>query len=226
MVVHWWSIAAIDTTMSTNELDGLRIGDLNLRQQVVTVPWPCAKNRFRKRSIALENADGLWAFDRLLARAHDLGARDPQHYLFPFGARGGHSYDPARHMTGSGLKRQWQEVRNQTGLHWVDRYGMRHTGATRMAEIGISPEIIMARMGHATDEMRQHYTQISLSAQRRALRGIYGTQQPHTQHMYAPPPQEWPRIHQPTPYQQPIPPMSSYREMPIWENPHASKKKA
>jgi hypothetical protein len=183
MVVHWWSIVAIDSCMSTNEVDGLRIGDLNLHQQIVTVPWPCAKNKYRKRTIAIENADALWAWDRLLARAYDLGAREPQHHLLPFGNRGGHSYNPTKHMTGSGIKRQWLEIREATKLDWVDRYGMRHTGATRLAENGVPIDIIMSRMGHATEEMRQHYTQISISAQRRWLRP-----QPYTQHMYAPPP--------------------------------------
>lgn len=184
--VHWWSTAAIDACMGTNEMDGLRIGDLNLHHQVVTVPWPCAKNRNRKRTIVIESAEALWAWDRLLARAYDLGARSPLHYLFPFGPRGAGmssdkrkaKYDPSRHATGSWLKRQWQEVRTAaitqdpfTGeelpLDWVDRYSMRHTGATRRAEDGVPIDVIMSRLGHATEEMRQHYTQISLSAQRR-----------------------------------------------------------
>jgi len=208
MIVHWWSIVAIDSTMSTNEVDGLRIGDLNLYQRVVTVPWPCAKNRFRKRTIAIENADALWAWERLLARAYDLGAREPQHHLFPFGERGAGTenekrkskYDPTRHMTGSGIKRQWNEVREATRLDWVDRYGMRHTGATRLAEAGVPIDIIMSRMGHATEEMRQHYTQISVSAQRRWLRP-----QPYTQHMYAPPPAQMP-MQAPPQYPPQIPP--------------------
>lgn len=190
MIVHHWSTVAIDTTMSTNEQRGLRLGDLNMHQRVVTVPWPSAKNKYRKRSIALENADCLWSFDRLLARAYDMGARDPQHYLFPFGRRGG-QYDPTRPMTGSGIKRQWNEMRAATGLDWVDMYGMRHTGATRMAENGVPIDVIMARMGHATEEMRQHYTQIGISAQRRWLRP-----QPYTQHMYAPPVAQWPQQQQ------------------------------
>jgi len=169
LIVHWWSICAIDACMSTNEIDGLRIGDLNLRQQVVTVPWPCAKNPYRKRTISIENAEALWAWDRLLARANDLGAKDPLHYLFPLSDRG-RRWEPSLHMTGSGIKRQWYEVREQTGLDWVDRYGMRHTGATRLAENGWPIDMIMARLGHASDEMRQHYTQISVSAQKRWLR--------------------------------------------------------
>ncbi|GGH06725.1 tyrosine-type recombinase/integrase [Silvibacterium dinghuense] len=167
MIVHWWSVASINTCMGANELNGLRIGDINLSQQVVTVPWSSAKNKYRKRTIAIENESCLSAFEQLIARAYDRGSRDPQHHLFPIGKRGGHAYDPARHMTGSGIKREWNEVRAATNLPWVDPYGMRHTGATRLAEEGFPIDIIMARMGHATEEMRQHYTQISLSAQRR-----------------------------------------------------------
>lgn len=201
-VVHHWCVVAIDATMSPNEEDGLRIGDVNLRQRIITVPWPCAKNKYRKRTIAIEDADCLWSLDRLLARAYDLGSSEPQNYLFPFGIRGG-GHDPKRPMTGSGLKRLWQEVRDATHLSWVDRYGMRHTGATRRAENGWPIDMIMSRMGHATEEMRQHYTQISIAAQRRWLRPDLH-QQPYTPHMYAPPP---------VPIQQ-VPPIMPARQQP------------
>lgn len=178
LIVHWWCIAAIDACLAPNEIDGLRLGDLNLHQQVVTVPWPCAKNPYRKRTIAIENADALDAWEKLLGRAWDLGARSALDHLFPFGKRGASTesekrlakYDPSRHVTGSHIKRQWYEVREATHLDWVDRQGMRHTGATRLAENGVPIDVIMSRLGHATDEMRQHYTQISVSAQRRWLK--------------------------------------------------------
>lgn len=170
-LVHWYSLAAFDTTMSTNELRLLQIGNINLQQRMISVPWPAAKNKYRKRLIALESADVLWAFDRLLGRAAEMGAHGPLHYLFPFRITRALQCYPDRPMTDSGLKRVWQEVRDATGLTWFRPYDTRHTGATRLAEQGTPVDIIMARMGHASKRMHAHYTHISVQAQRRWLRG-------------------------------------------------------
>ena len=166
MVVHWYSLLAFDTTMSTNELRGLRIGDINLHQQVVSIPWPASKNRFRHRSIALGNADSLWALERLIDRAQQLGSRDSRHYLFPFYDNRAHLYQPDRHMTVNGIRVLWNEVRDAARLKTFRPYDTRHTAITRLAEQGTPIEIIKARAGHISDEMSRHYTQVSLAAQR------------------------------------------------------------
>jgi len=56
-LILWWSIVAFHTTMSTNELRGLRLGDVRLQQELIVVPWPCAKNKGRKRTITIDDAD-------------------------------------------------------------------------------------------------------------------------------------------------------------------------
>ena len=73
-------------------------------------------------------------------------------------------------MTESGIKKLWEEVRHASGLTWFRPYDTRHTAATRLAESGVPVEVIMARMGHATDKMRQHYTHVTEQAQRAWLR--------------------------------------------------------
>lgn len=171
-ITWWWSVISFDTLMSTNELRGLRIGDINLRHQLIRVPWASSKNRFRHREIALENPEVLWSLDRLIARAHDMGSRDPQHYLFPFKVTRSKQAFPDRPMTSSGLKKPWQEIREATGLSWFRMYDTRHTGATRLAEAGVPTEIIVARMGHCSDKMRRHYTHISGQAQRTWLKAF------------------------------------------------------
>lgn len=165
-VVLHWSIVSFDSLMSTNELRGLQLGHINLSHQLIRVPWASSKNRFRHREIAIEDPTALWSLDRLLARAHDLGAIDPQHYLFPFKVTRSKLSFPGRQMTESGIKKPWQEVREATGLTWFRPYDCRHTGATRFAEEGKPTEMIVARMGHCSDKMRRHYTHISVQAQR------------------------------------------------------------
>ncbi len=170
-LILWWSLVGFHTTMSTNEERGLRLGDVRLQQELIAVPWPCAKNRARKRTITVDDADAMWALESLVERAHALGSSEPQHYLFPAWDPRTNSYVPTAPMSGSGLKKKWQEVRDATGLLDFRPYDTRHTGITRGAEEGLPIDIIMRRAGHLSEEMRQHYTQISEAAQRRWMRG-------------------------------------------------------
>ncbi len=198
-LIHWYSVVAFDTTASTNELRALRIGDVNLHHQMISVPWEGAKCRGRHRSISIENADCLWALEQLLYRAREIGSVHPQHYLFPF-RRGTTPYDPTRPMTQSGLKKKWEEVRDASGLDWFRPYDTRHTGITRQAEQGVPIQIVMARAGHLSPRMTQHYTHISDAAQRRWLRGPT---------LPAQPPLDWYPPTQYAPSKQPKPPQSS-----------------
>lgn len=187
-IVHWYSLLAFETTCSTNELRGLRIGDCSVRNQMIDVPWASAKNRYRCRSVAVEGADALWALERLLSRAAELGACSQLHYLFPFRDSRSGQYDASRPMTVSGLKRRWEEVRTASGLGWFRCYDTRHTAITRLAERGVPIEVIKARAGHVSDRMSQHYTHISLAAQRRWMQQplMPGPVAPRPQPPYAP----------------------------------------
>ena len=167
-VVHWYSVLAFDTTCSTNELRALRIGDVDLLHRTINIPWEGSKTRGRRRTIALESADVLFAAERLLERARDLGCVEPQHYLFPFGLRGkGERIDPTRPMTVSGLKRRWEEVRSATRLEWFRMYDTRHTGITRLAERGVPLAVAMSRAGHMSARMSEWYTHVSDAVQRK-----------------------------------------------------------
>lgn len=177
-LIYWYSLVAFGTTMSTNELRQLRLCDVNLPHRLVEVPWAAAKNRYRRRTIPVEDGEVLWALEELLARAHELGARQPHDYLFPFRDPRANCYVPSRHMSESGIKRLWEEVRHATGLTWFRPYDTRHTGATRLAEQGVPVDVMMARMGHVSERMRTHYVHIAQSVQRQWLRGGSGTGDP------------------------------------------------
>jgi integrase len=100
--------------------------------------------------------------------ARHRGACDAQHYLFTWRALGG-IYDPTKPMSESGIKVGWNEVRAATGLKWFRQYDCRHTAITRLAESGVPVDVIMARAGHVSQKMRQHYTHISQASQRKWL---------------------------------------------------------
>ena len=167
-IVYWYSVVAFETSMSTNEMRALRIGDINLTHGIVNVPPDGAKNRYRARTIPLVTAEARWSMEQLLARAKDLGASTPLHYLFPFRRKNG-PFDPGRAMTVSGIKWQWNEVRNASGLKWFRPYDTRHTAITRWAESGMPSADMMAMAGHVSERMTMHYTHISVQAKRRAL---------------------------------------------------------
>lgn len=165
-VVHWYSILGIADTMSTNELQHLRIGDINLRHQTIAVAGLGVKCRGRKRVIAMLTAEEMWAAEKLLERAKECGSVAPQHYVLPWRNKK-YDWDPKKPMSTSGIKREWQEVREATNLLWFRQYDLRHTGGTRLAEQGWHIAQIKARMGHTTDAMNEHYTHISEASQRR-----------------------------------------------------------
>lgn len=165
-LVHKYSMFAFGTSMSTDEIRGVRLGDINTFQRVVVVKRKTAKVRARARTIELIGADLLWAVDGLLEIAKDKGAVDPQHYLFPWGGPGGHHYKPEQSMSESGIKVAWNEVRAASGLTWFRTYDCRHTANTRLAEAGVPIAVIKSRAGHISDRMSEHYTHISQSSQR------------------------------------------------------------
>lgn len=165
-VVYWYSIVALQTTLSTNELRSLRRGDIFLEQGVLQVRSAAAKNRFRIRTVPLETPQLSWALGSLLERGARLGAHGPHQYLFPFHLTA-ERYDPDRPMSVWGLRKRWEEVRSAADLLWLRPYDLRHTAITRMAEAGVPIQVIQSLAGHISPRMQQHYTAISMEAKRR-----------------------------------------------------------
>jgi integrase len=164
-VVYWYTLVALHTTFSSDEMRTIRQGDINLNQAILGVNRRYAKNRFRRREVPLEDPDCIWALQRLLERAGKLVGNAPSAYLFPFRERKGH-YVAEQPMGCTGIRKAFQEVRAAAGLPWFKLNGMRHTAITRFAEAGTPIVIIMRRAGHITPAMSAHYTHISEQAER------------------------------------------------------------
>jgi integrase len=170
-VLHY-TVAALQTCASTNELRTLRLGDVALQYGMITIRDEGAKNKYRKRTIPLESSEVIWAFERLVERAASLGSASPHHYLFPF-RESPKRFNPLKPMSDSGLKKQWDAVRIAADLKWLRPYDLRHTAITRMAENGVPIAIIMAFAGHMSLKMQQHYTTISMMAKRKAMASVW-----------------------------------------------------
>lgn len=163
--IYWYSIVALQTTASTDEMRALRMGDIFLRDRLMQIRRAGARKRFRTRTIPLGTPEVVWALEMLIARARELGAVAPSHYLFPIQRAKG-SYDPTRPMSDSGLKKRWHAVRKAAELLWLRPHDLRHTALTRMAEAGTPIQVIVSMAGHMTLRMQEHYAAVSMAAKR------------------------------------------------------------
>lgn len=190
-LVHWYSIVAFDTCCSPHELRRIRLADVNLHHSTINIPPIATKVKPRNRTIGIEEGDTIWALQKLLERAQRLGCANALHYLFPFGDRAHDAnqhlvsikckvYDPTRPMSNSGLKQLWKAVQIATGLASFTPGGTRHTGITRKAEAGLPIPVIMATAGHLSPRMTQHYTEVSMAAQRHWAKVAIERRQPQS----------------------------------------------
>lgn len=171
--VYQYSIVALQTTASTNEMRALRLGDILLDDRVIQIPRAGAKNKYRVRTIPLVTADAVWAMAGLMTRAREMGSFAPSHFLFPFQPSRTH-YDPTRPMSESGMKKPWDAVRCAAGLPRLRLYDLRHTGITRMAEAGVPLRVAMTFAGHMTEQMQRRYEAICMSAKRGWGEAVWG----------------------------------------------------
>lgn len=173
--VHQWSVLSLATCASTFEMRMARLKDINLRHWTIRVGPEASKNKFRNRTIPIETDAAREAIEGLRNRAINFGARQPEHYLLPFGggSRRG-DLDVSRPMTKDGLKDTWGKIRRRSGFTWLRPYDMRHTAITRMAEHGYPMAVIMAFAGQVSPRMQQHYTTISMQVKRETAQEIAG----------------------------------------------------
>jgi|GEM_PF-2182210 len=172
-VIHSYSLLALHTCLSTQELRHLRRRDINLDQGILTVPARGAKNPYRVRTIRL-NSTAREALLALLRRARRRGSVNPEHFVFPFRLKPT-QFDPVRPMGGGGLQPFWNEVRKAADLDWLRQYDLRHTAITRFAEMGTPITVIMEFAGHVTFKMCVHYTHISEAAKQKAVEQVGGS---------------------------------------------------
>lgn len=150
----------------------IRQGDVNLTHQVLSVNRRHGKNTYRRREVTINDGGCMFALEKLMERSIELGGRGPERYLFPIRAVRGH-YDGERHVSRTGLRKDFEAVREAAGVPWFTINGLRHTAITRMAEAGIPWAIIQKRAGHVTAKMTWHYVHISEQAERSAMKAMH-----------------------------------------------------
>lgn len=104
-------------------------------------------------------------------RAKGLGASRPEHYIFPFRVAR-NRFDVTRPATRSFIKRAFREMRECTGLTWLQPRNFRNQVITKLFENGTPDETIISIAGHQSIRMSRHYSRIRVDAKLEALNGI------------------------------------------------------
>jgi integrase len=168
-VAFWASLITANTTAGGCEIRNLRLRDIDLAARTLYVT--VGKNRFRVRAIPL-NRTATWALERLLDRAHKLGATDPDHYLIPRRVAG-QQHDPTKPPSRWAWRRAWRSLTRECGLAGLRPHDLRHHAITKLAESSeASEQTIMAIAGHVSREMLEHYSHIRQEAKRRAVESL------------------------------------------------------
>ena len=170
--VWWYALVAIHLTFSSDEMRTLRIGDINMPFQLVTVNPHFGKNVNRRRTNSVEDGAVLWALQNLIDRAADLCRSNPEYkpgsphyFLFPRRLVR-YRYAPDLPMGETGLRKPFDEVCVASELEWFPFNGFRHTGATRLAERNVPRFILKKRMGQISEKVLDKYVQIGEQAER------------------------------------------------------------
>lgn len=171
---YLFAVISINTSAGPKETYTLRIKDVDLEGETIHIQPGGAKNLHRIRTIPL-NDEALAAARRAIERAHELGSKEPDHYLFPFRIRGSNVhqafYDPVRHQTS--FKTAWLRLREAAQIPGLRMYDLRHHAITSLLENPeISEETVEDIAGHVSRRMKKRYSHIRMEYKRAAVEAI------------------------------------------------------
>jgi integrase len=166
---YFFALISVNTTAGPKETYTLRLKDIDLERRLMTVQPEGAKNSYRARPIPL-NDEALYGVKLALARARNLGAFTPEHYVFPFRVKRG-LYDPTRHQ--SHFKGAWLKIIKAADLPGFRMYDLRHHAITSMLENpDVSEETVETVAGHISRKMKKRYSHVRIEACRAAVAGM------------------------------------------------------
>jgi len=158
---------ALNTTMRSSEIKGLRWRDVNFFDLTLFVRRSTTKTDAGERVIPL-NPDAWAAISELWERAKAFGGTDPDHYVFP--ACENFRFDPSRPI--KSWRSAWRSLRKAAGLETFRFHDTRHQAITELAETQASDATIMSVAGHVSHRMLEHYSHVRLETKRQALNAL------------------------------------------------------
>ncbi len=172
LVAYCAAVLALNTTMRSVEIKGLRWRDVDLFKKTLTVKRNTTKTDAGERVIPL-NRDAVWALGEIWKRSEVYAKTEgsgfsevlPEHYVFP--ACEHYRLDPSKPM--KSWRNAWRSLTTEAGLKGLRFHDLRHSSITVLAEAGLSDQTVMSIAGHVSPQMLRHYSHIRLAAKREAV---------------------------------------------------------
>jgi integrase len=139
------TVMGVETGMRTGEMKGLRWEDIDFLNGALHVEK--SKSRAGIRSVPLT---GFCKSELLKWR--NLVGPEYSEWVFP-------SLLNRRHPLQGGRK-AWASALKKAGIPFFPVYNLRHTFATRMTALGVSPITIAQMLGHASTQIVPRYAQV------------------------------------------------------------------
>jgi len=195
-------ILALNTTMRSCEIKGLRWRDVNFMDRALTVRRASTKTDAGERVIPL-NANAWIAIRELWDRAKGSGGSEADHFVFPACENG--NIEPTRPM--KSWRSAWRKLTRviecpackriqeptetcanpqckldirdvKSPLAGLRFHDLRHQAITELAESQASDQTIMSIAGHVSRQMLEHYSHVRLDRKRQALDALVNRPKP------------------------------------------------
>lgn len=139
------TVLGTETGMRTGEMLGLRWQDVDFLQDTLHV--------VKSKSVAGVRAVPISALCKSeLLRWRNLIGPEHSEWVFP-------SFENKRHKLQGGRK-AWASALKNAGISYFPIYNLRHTFASRMTAVGVSPLTIAELLGHASTQIVSRYVRI------------------------------------------------------------------
>jgi site-specific recombinase XerD len=179
-----WKVAywAVSLTSNTSAM-GTELRNLQARHVFLDhkppkfhIPDRTAKNEWRARviplnAIAEKQMRRIWGRAEQLARKQGFPCLMPDHYLFPFTVSRNH-WDVTRPASRSFLKKTFAQMREVTGIPWLQPRNFRNQLITKLFESGAPDETIISIAGHQSIKMSRYYSRIRLDRKFEVLSAV------------------------------------------------------
>jgi integrase len=165
VVAYAAGLIAASTTCRGCELKALKWKDVDLFSETASIPD--SKTDEGVRLVAL-NPDAVAGFLILLDRARLVNGDGQDHYVFP-ACEHGH-IDPTRPQ--KTWRTAWRSLTTKAGLPGLRFHDCRYLAVTKMGEVGVPDQVIMAQAGHVSKRMLDYYSKARLKAKREAVNAM------------------------------------------------------
>jgi integrase len=157
-----------NTGVTSSELRHARLRDLDLESNPPTFRAADYPDSDAIPRLVPLNAEAAEAFRRAVERAHRLGTRYREQFIFPHRVNP-RLWNPTRPASRDWLRQQTSKLREATGIRHLNSHVWRDQLCKEMLEQGVPTDSIVAVLGHVSEKMIHAYKATSMAAKQEAL---------------------------------------------------------